>query len=168
MKKRDWMAVAVVFCAVLIALSGCSSAREKLTVETAWAKFAGTWENPSYAGPQPFTQKMVVKPDLTGEDWLHLDSPAKDATWLVKPIKFWTDSKGSLYFQYFNSYAEPFTASNVPTGTARVLMRLDRTGKTLEITGLFGGTQAGKYPENIDPTARVEYGSIYYIYHRKP
>lgn len=168
MKKGRMVLAAIVLAAAAIVVLAGAGTREKLTLEAAWAKFVGTWENPSYAGPQPFTQKMVINSDLTGEDWLYLDSPAKDATWIVKPVKFWTDSKGDLYFQYFNTYAEPVTASGVATGRARVLMRLSADGNTLEVTGLIGGPETLKYPESIDPDAKLEYWSIYYIYHRKP
>jgi hypothetical protein len=97
---------------------------------------------------------------------MHPTDASADGIWRVKPKKVWTDREGNIYLQFFNSYTEPLTASGVATGTARVLMRMDRESKVLEFTGNFG-PEDGTYPERIDPNAKIEYFSIYSIYHRK-
>jgi hypothetical protein len=85
--------------------------------------------------------------------------------WRAKPKKVWTDQEGNTYLQFFNSYAEPLTASGAAASTARVLMRIDKRGEILEFTGDFG-SEDGTYPEKIDPNAKIERFSIYFIYHR--
>ena len=147
-------------------LLGAAASREKLTAESAWASFVGSWVNMEYAGAQLYVQMLVVKPGFTGEDWVHPTDPKPDGTWLVKPKKVWTDREGNTCLQFFNRYSEPLTASGVQTGTARVLVRMDKTGKVLEFTGDFGAEE-GAYPDKIDPGAKIELMSIYYLYHRK-
>jgi hypothetical protein len=96
---------------------------------------------------------LVVKPDFIGEDWLYPTDAKPDGIWRVKPKKVWTDREGNTYLQFFSSYTEPITASGVPTGTASVLMRMDRKGEILEFTANYG-PEEGDYPEKIDPNAK--------------
>ena len=167
MKKSAWVLAATLLVLVALVVLGCAATREKLTQETAWKKLVGTWVNTAYAGPQPYVQKLVIKPGLIGEDWLMVDSPAADGTWVVTPKKLWTDAQGHVYLQGFNRYNEEVTASGVPTGTARVLFRTDKSANTLELTAALGGVEGGVYPEKINPEAKPEYLEIYFIYHRK-
>jgi len=166
MKKgvRVFVAASVIVAGLIVL--GAAASREKLTAESAWARFVGSWVNMEYAGAQPYVQMTVLKPGFTGEDWMHPTDASADGIWRVKPKKVWTDREGNIYLQFFNSYTEPLTASGVATGTARVLMRMDRESKVLEFTGNFG-PEDGTYPERIDPNAKIEYFSIYSIYHRK-
>jgi beta-lactamase regulating signal transducer with metallopeptidase domain len=166
MKKNVLVFVAaVVIVAGLIVLSAAAS-REKLTAEAAWAKLVGTWVNMEYAGAQPYAQMLVLKPGFTGEDWLHPTDPNPDGTWRVKPKKVWTDREGNTFLQFFSSYTEPKTPCGIPTGTGRMLIRMDRNGQTLELTATFG-QEEGAYPVKIDPNAKIEYFSVYFIYHRE-
>jgi hypothetical protein len=159
------LVAALLIVAGLFVLSAAAS-REKRTEEAAWARFIGTWVNMEYAGPQPYVQMLVVKPGFIGEDWLYPADPKPDGTWHARPKKVWTDGEGNTCLQFFCTYAEPHTASGVPTGTSRALYRMDRSGKTLEMTMTVGGEE-GVYPEKINPDAKIEYFSYYFIYHRK-
>ena len=166
MKKGVLVFVAASVIVASLIVLGAAASREKLTAESAWARFVGSWVNMEYAGAQPYVQMLVVKPAFTGEDWVHPTDLKPDGTWSGKPKKVWTDREGNTFLQFFNSYTEPITASGVPTGTARVLIRMDRKGEVLEFIGTIGAEE-GVYPEKIDPDAKIEYFSVYYIYHRK-
>ena len=166
MKKGVLVLTAVLLVAAGVTVAVGASTQELLTEETAWSRFTGTWENPSYAGSQPYVQKLVIRTELIGEDWLSLDSPQPDGTWIVTPKKFWTDAAGNTWFQFFFRYKEGITASGVPTGTGRALLKVDRSGTTLELTSK-AGAEGGEYPEKMDPDASPLHATWYFIYRRK-
>jgi beta-lactamase regulating signal transducer with metallopeptidase domain len=166
LRRATLATAALLLVAAGLVVLGGSATRERLTPGTAWAKLAGTWENTSYPGPQPWVQVLKLRPGFVGEDWLYRGSPDADGIWTVKPKKVWTDPRGNLFLQAFCTYMQPVTASGVPTSSARVLFRLDRWGTTLEANSTIGA-EGGTYRQAIDTRAHIEYFSYYFIYRRR-
>ena len=46
-------------------------------------------------------QQLVIRPDLTGEDWNRPTDSAPDGVWQVRAGRSWTDWKANTYLQAF-------------------------------------------------------------------
>jgi len=161
------LACALLAASALITLSGAAGIKT-ISAEEAYAKFVGEWVNMEYVGIIYYPQKLVIKPDYVEEDWSNSTDPQPSALCDIKLKKAWTDRKGNTYCQFFAVYTvwggmieEQLVGENFVA-----LMRVDESGKTLEINRRFG-KEGGSYFEKIDPNLKPLGGGWYWIYHRK-
>lgn len=162
MKKKAFALLTAAFAVCSLIVLSAGAGQETIDVEDAYGKIVGEWVNMKYPGvtPQSEPQKIVIRPDHTGEDWRTASDPARDAAWDLGLKKAWKDWKGSIYIQFYYRYTERYSWS----GPA--LFRLSRNGRVLEQMDR-PGLETGVYPEKINPKARSDEGDWYSVYYRQ-
>jgi beta-lactamase regulating signal transducer with metallopeptidase domain len=153
---------AVLATCALIVMSGAAG-KKAIPNEEAWQKFVGEWVNTEILGTLQSPQKIVIKPDYTGEDWKVTTQSSPSFEWQVEIQKCWTDGKGNKYCKFFQRYI------NTPSKygfTYICLMRVDKSGAVLEANTRDAEVYSN-YPEKIDPKVKRISEGTYFIYHRK-
>ncbi len=186
MKKVLAVIVTVAVLAAVVFLTGCAGTPKTIPDEEAWSRFVGEWTNPDHTtegGMYPILQ--IYKADLLGE-WYYYSADAKpNAVYKFKLRKSWVDAKGYVYCQVHFQFAEAGAYSS--SGECAGLMRIDKSGKVLEINAVQGVSDKGSTAdwayaqlEQTDPelamklpatTARSALAGswlgIYWIYYRR-
>ena len=186
MKKVLAAIVMVAIVAAVVFLAGCAGAPKIIPNEEAWGGFVGEWISPDTAtAGYLYPALQVYQADLIGK-WYYLSSAtAPNLVLRFKPRKSWVDEQGCVYCQVhfqkteIGAYSSAFECAG--------LMRIDKTGKVLEINAISGVSEQGsmadwayKQLEQTDPELAKKLpastGSssqsggwlgIYWIYYRK-
>lgn len=181
--------VAIVMVAVLAAvvfLAGCAGTPKAIPNEEAWGRFVGEWMCPDTAtAGNLYPVLQVYEADLFGR-WYYYSVNAKPNLELrFKPKKSWVDAQGHVYCQVHFQVAK--TGEFGSAFECAGLMRIDATGKVLEINAIQGVSEQGSMAdwayaqlEQTDPelakklpasTGRTSQSGnwlgIYWIYYRK-
>jgi beta-lactamase regulating signal transducer with metallopeptidase domain len=161
MKNGKSALVLTVAASCVVVLASCVHVQRPLKAEEGWARLVGTWVNHEYQGDCTgnYVEQMIIKPGFVGEGWNRVTDTACSGAWTAKVKKTWTDWRGNTYCQYFFRYP------GYPV-TGAALMRVDRSGKVLELNSRTS-QESGTYPEVIDPRATAQKSWYYFIYYRE-
>jgi beta-lactamase regulating signal transducer with metallopeptidase domain len=162
MKGGKWLFTGAMCVMAAVILLGGMAAREKPSDQEVWNKFVGAWVNEEYPGYQPYVQKLVLRPDMVGEDWNKVTDTTADSAWAVKVHKSWTDDKGYLYCQLQYEYVSEKWKGSAGVG----LQRLDPTGKVFELNS-WVTKDFSRFPEGITESPPDARPSFYFMYHRR-
>jgi hypothetical protein len=183
--KKVLAAFVIAVAAIVFFLAGCAGTPKAIPDEEAWSRFVGEWMCPDTATVgNLYPALQVYEADLLGKWYYFSGATAPNLVLRFKPRKSWVDSEGYVYCQVhfqkteIGAYSSAFECAG--------LMRIDKTGKVLEINAISGVSEQGsmadwayKQLEQTDPElakklpASSSGGSqmggwlgIYWIYYR--
>jgi hypothetical protein len=144
-------------------MSGAAG-KKAIPNEEAWQKFVGEWVNTeSWGACFENPQKIVIKPEFMGENWILSTQSSPTVEWQVEVKKCWTDGKGNTYCQFLQRLINTPWKYGV---TGICLMRVDKADSVLEMIWKDGEVYS-EYPEKIDPKVKRISEGDYFIYYSK-
>lgn len=165
---RPATAIIALVAGGVLMLTACAGTPKELSETEVWGVFVGAWANTEYSGAPSYPQKLMLKPELSVDEYSVASDSAPKWAFVVRPRKHWVDAQGAICCRVSWEYTTepPAVASTgwVPPGQKAQglsLFRVAKDGSVLEVASIRGPTEGSKaaqgvlkYLGNIDPGLR--------------